>query len=121
MPLLCIHEQGHSQGGGFKRVHDSIRPQVWSRRFVAKFVKIQFGGWSEGLLSEPERSGGERSEAENRSPPRQHWRLAVRPKTQAAAAPSGAGWGHSGVWGRAPTAGDPLATLLAAPLMGPRR
>ncbi len=25
-------------GGGFKRVHDSIKPPVWSRRFVAKFV-----------------------------------------------------------------------------------
>ncbi len=25
-------------GGNFKRVHDSIKPAVWSRRFVAKFV-----------------------------------------------------------------------------------
>ncbi len=30
-------------GGGFKLVHDSIKPQVWSRRFVTKFVWIQFG------------------------------------------------------------------------------
>ncbi len=31
----------------FKRVHDSIKPPIWSRRFVAKFVWIQFGEWAE--------------------------------------------------------------------------
>ncbi len=32
--------QWRSQGGGgdFKLVRDSIKPLVWSRRFVAKFV-----------------------------------------------------------------------------------
>ncbi len=32
--------QWHSQGGErtFKLVHDSIKPPVWSGRFVAKFV-----------------------------------------------------------------------------------
>ncbi len=29
----------------FKRVHDSIKRPVWSRR-VVKFVSIQFGGWA---------------------------------------------------------------------------
>ncbi len=33
-----VPTQWRSQGGDFKRVHDSIKPPVWSRRFVAKFV-----------------------------------------------------------------------------------
>ncbi len=34
-----LRMQWRSQGGGvdFKLVHDSIKPPVWSRRFVAKF------------------------------------------------------------------------------------
>ncbi len=37
LKLLSVELPGWG-GGGFKRVHDSIKPQVWSRRFVAKFV-----------------------------------------------------------------------------------
>ncbi len=55
--------------GKFKRVHYSIKPPVWSRRFVAKFVWIQFGlvGWRSSASLQPTRQTGFR----------QIWRLAA--------------------------------------------
>ncbi len=43
MDKLLDHQWRSQRDGNFKRLHDSIKPPIWSRRFVAKFVWIQFG------------------------------------------------------------------------------